>query len=159
MYNSFKEEEYMFKKIGVLTFALCLFFSFSACSTNLILFKSKNIKSILMSDGDITQTLKEEEVSLFVERYGKIYLASDVLEEQENGNKSVGETVYIIKVINGKEEGHVFRFVKVFNQQNNAFHFYFEKNIRGCYYLSHKMEEEDNDFLTELMFGDIIILD
>ena len=149
----------MLKRVLLFTLMLAVVFSFSACDTNIKLFKTKNIKEILMTDSKVTIRLTEDEQDAFVERYGKICLATDVAGEQDHGHHNVGEQIFAFQVTNESGNRETFVFVKTFVEGSDVADYYFEKSIRGLYYLSKRLNEEDNEWLSELMFGDIIILD
>jgi len=151
----------MIKKLSIVFVVIFLSIGMlTACGSNVKLIDSKNIIQISIAD-DKTRIIinDEEKIKEVVDRYYHLKIESNILPEQDNGNKKVGDVVLKIEMRKPSKEVFSFELVKFRENEESKVDYYFAKDIRGYHYLTHKLSEDDEKYILKLFYGDIIILD
>ncbi len=139
--------------ICILTIVVC-----SGCSAGIRLFDSKELTYLAITDSTIWVQYDDNKVlNEFVDRYYDVHLQSNILDAQDNGHNKIGEVLYTIKVTTKYDKDFYFQFCEYDNNGNQEY--YLQSQIRGLYYISNALDIEDSNYMDELFYGDIIIID
>lgn len=140
-------------KVSFLFVALFTALLLCACGSGVSLFSAKTVEVMLISDGERTVRCTDSvELNDFVDRFSGRDIYSDLLDAQENGNIKVGQTELIIELQYNDEINYI-EFCRIEDE------YYFQRELRGRYYLTKALNQDEVEFVEELFYGDIIIID
>ncbi len=143
----------MIYKVSFLFVALFSALLLCACGSGVSLFSARTVEVILISDGERTVRCTDSaELGEFVDRFSGRDIYSDLLDAQENGNIKVGQTELIIELQYNDEINYI-EFCHIGDE------YYFQRELRGRYYLTKALNQDEVEFVEELFYGDIIIIE
>ncbi len=150
----------MNKRLCLIPFFVLIICVFCGCSGGIKLFSASTLVSFIINDEERAVLYDESDtLSEFKTRFGGIEIYSDVLDEQDNGNAKIGETYLTITVNGSGNRTYQFEVSAYKNIETGETEYYFQRQVRGLYYLSKRISQDNLDYLNKIFYGDIIIID